>query len=379
MSRRRRLRRLFARVEPRPRLVDWSLFVLVALAAASGLYSFTVGRPTVGGRAVFFLHAVVGLAFCLLLAAKLRRVRRRLTDRRLRDRATALSAVTAVVALAALGTGLYWTLGGSLSLGFWTLLTVHMALGLLLVPLMVVHLRTRFHGLARADFEGRRTAVRYVGLFVAGAALWRARRGATRLFAAAGDRRFTGSRPADGEGASFPVTSWVADDPEPIDPEEWRLAVRGRVREPYDLPHAALFDATATERRATLDCTSGWYADRRWRGVRVGDLLDRAGVERPPSVAEATGDGDGGAPDRWVRFVSTTGYRWSLPLSEARNALLATHVGGERLSHGHGAPVRLVAPGRRGFQWVKWVERVEVRDRPDPAQWLVTLVSGFDE
>jgi DMSO/TMAO reductase YedYZ molybdopterin-dependent catalytic subunit len=37
-----------------------------------------------------------------------------------------------------------------------------------------------------------------------------------------------------------------------------------------------------------------------------------------------------------------------------------------------------VAPGRRGFQWVKWVERIEVRRRGDPAQWVVTLVSGFD-
>jgi DMSO/TMAO reductase YedYZ molybdopterin-dependent catalytic subunit len=66
-------------------------------------------------------------------------------------------------------------------------------------------------------------------------------------------------------------------------------------------------------------------------------------------------------------------------VAEAREALLATHVGGERLSHGHGFPLRLVAPGRRGFQWVKWVERVEVRERGDPAQWVVTLVSGLDD
>ena len=38
--------------------------------------------------------------------------------------------------------------------------------------------------------------------------------------------------------------------------------------------------------------------------------------------------------------------------------LLATHVGGEPISPGHGAPVRLVAPNRRGFQWVKWVDRI---------------------
>jgi DMSO/TMAO reductase YedYZ molybdopterin-dependent catalytic subunit len=71
-----------------------------------------------------------------------------------------------------------------------------------------------------------------------------------------------------------------------------------------------------------------------------------------------------------------TGYRWSFPLAEARDFLLATHVGGERLSHGHGFPLRLVAPQRRGFQWVKWVTRIELRRRRDASQYLATLVSG---
>ena len=74
---------------------------------------------------------------------------------------------------------------------------------------------------------------------------------------------------------------------------------------------------------------------------------------------------------------SVTGYRWSFPLAEARGFLLATRVGGDRLSHGHGFPVRLVAPDRRGFQWVKWVSRIEVRRRRDATQYLATLVSGF--
>ena len=66
-----------------------------------------------------------------------------------------------------------------------------------------------------------------------------------------------------------------------------------------------------------------------------------------------------------MRVISHTGYRWSFSLDDARGLLLATHVGGEPLAHGHGAPVRLVAPGRRGFQWVKWVVRVEVHAEPD--------------
>ena len=47
-------------------------------------------------------------------------------------------------------------------------------------------------------------------------------------------------------------------------------------------------------------------------------------------------------PDaRPVRFISVTSYCWSLPLEEARAALLATHTGEERLSYEHGFPLRL--------------------------------------
>ena len=78
-----------------------------------------------------------------------------------------------------------------------------------------------------------------------------------------------------------------------------------------------------------------------------------------------------------MRVISRTGYRWSFGLEHARGLLLATRVGGEPLSHGHGAPCRLVAPGRRGFQWVKWVERIEVHEEPDPGALPSTVLSSF--
>jgi DMSO/TMAO reductase YedYZ molybdopterin-dependent catalytic subunit len=94
----------------------------------------------------------------------------------------------------------------------------------------------------------------------------------------------------------------------------------------------------------------------------VGELLDAA-------EPRETG--------RWVRFRSVTGYKWSVPIEEARDCLLATAVDGDPLTHGHGAPLRLVAPGRRGFQWVKWVTSVEVTEREDLSQWVAIFVSGL--
>ena len=96
--------------------------------------------------------------------------------------------------------------------------------------------------------------------------------------------------------------------------------------------------------------------------MRLARLLERAG----PLPAASH-----------VRVISHTGYRWTFELHDAPRLLLATGVGGEALSHEHGAPVRLVAPDRRGFEWVKWVVRVELHDGPDPGAPASTVWSSF--
>ena len=355
------LQRGLAAVEPPPRLVDWSLFAIVGVEAVTGLVSFTVGSAS--GWPIFWAHRIAGVTFVALLGFKLARVRYRLTDRHQWRPSTGLSVLTAITAVGALATGIAWVFGLDVRLSYWTLLSVHVGFGLVLLPLLLAHLTTRFRLPRRRDFDRRRTTLKYGALLAGSAVAYRSQELLNRVTNSPGaDRRFTGSQPRAGDGnAAFPVTSWVADDPAPIDPAAWTLQVRGAVDAELELGVDDI--APDAEREALLDCTSGWYTVQRWRGVRVGDLLAAAGADTDA---------------RYVRFVSVTGYRWSLPIEEARDALLATHVGDEQLAHGHGAPARLVAPERRGFQWVKWVERIDVRRRSDPAQWVVTLVSGSE-
>jgi DMSO/TMAO reductase YedYZ molybdopterin-dependent catalytic subunit len=354
-------RRFLDWLRPPPRVVDWSIFTAVLLAAGSGVLSFLGVRPA--WTPVFWFHRIVGLSLTILLGFKLARVRYRLTDTSQWQSSTALSVLTALTAFATIGTGLVWVFGFVPEIPIFHFLSVHVGLGLLLVVLMIAHQRTRFRPPRRVDFDRRRTTMQYSVMLVAGAVTYRGQQLVNSVFDTPGeDRRLTGSERQDGSGnGSFPVTSWVADSPDPLDIDEYELTVDGAVDAPVSLSYEELTPDSCAE--VLLDCTSGWYTEQRWRGVTIGNLLSLVG---PTDRATH------------VRFVSSTGYRWSLPIAEARDAMLATHVGGESLSHGHGRPVRLVAPGRRGFQWVKWVERVEVRTRGDPAQWLATLVSGFD-
>ncbi|MFB6076672.1 MAG: molybdopterin-dependent oxidoreductase [Candidatus Nanohaloarchaea archaeon] len=338
--------------------VDWALLVTVLFQAATGVWTIFAGA--MGSAWVFWVHGIGGLVLVGLVGFKLWRVRHRLRPGAWRWE-MAYSVGAAVVVLVALGTGIAWASGWRPWVGGFTLLTIHAFLGLVLVIPLVLHLRHRFHSPRDVGFQDRRTALQFGLLVGVSAVAWRVQRWVTRVVDLHG--RFTGSyEVASFEGNAFPTTSWVADDPEPIDPGEWRLLVDGAVEREMELDYEELVvDAGAEkEEEAILDCTSGWYSAQRWRGVDVGSLLERVEPEQ----------GAG-----WVVFHSVTGYRWSLPIREARDVLLATHVSGERLSHGHGFPLRLVAPGRRGFQWVKWVERVAVRRGPDYGQWVAIFTS----
>jgi DMSO/TMAO reductase YedYZ molybdopterin-dependent catalytic subunit len=344
-----------------PRLTDWALALTAALALGTGLLSLVSGHPE--QWLVFAAHGVAGLWLALLLWGKLRRVLPRLLRPHRWDRRTVLGALALGGVGLALGSGVWWALGGSFALAGFGLLNWHIVLGFLLAAAVGGHMLARARPLRLRDVRGRRQLLRFGALLGGAVALWPAQQVLERAVALPGARRrFTGSRDAGSfTGNAFPATSWVADAPHPIAPEGWFLRVDGAVAEPFTVTYADLAPA-GDELVATLDCTGGFYSTQRWGGLRVGRLLDRAAMA--PAAA-------------WISFVSITGYRWTLPLDEARAALLATHVTDEPLAHEHGGPVRLVAPGRRGFQWVKWVTHIEVRTAPDPGELVAIHTSSF--
>ncbi len=323
-----------------PRLSNVALLVVLLLALATGAGAVATGSS--GGKWVVIAHGVVGMAVVVLIPWKGRIIRRGLRRARATRWASLLLAAlagTAVVTGVAYSTGLISTIGGRY--GMW----IHIAVGLAVLPLLAWHTLARPSRPHCTDLS-RRVALKAGVLGVAAAALYVSTDTLTSLARLPGaQRRFTGSREVGSfDPASMPSTIWLNDSAPSIDPDEWRLTVvDGLGSYQQTLPELA---ARQTTLRATLDCTSGWYARQDWTGVPVSSLVRNVGEARSLLVRSATG--------YWIRF----------PTDDIDELLLALAVGGEALAPRHGFPARLVAPGRRGYWWVKWVDRMELQRAP---------------
>jgi hypothetical protein len=130
---------------------------------------------------------------------------------------------------------------------------------------------------------------------------------------------------------------------------DYRLTVIGGATA-LSLTIDQLLAMSAHEAVLPIACVEGWSYSARWRGVRLGDLLARAGVPARRAV-------------RIESLEPAGAYRTStLDHREATDplTLLATHLDGQRLAVDHGHPCRLIAPDRPGVLQTKWVTRVVV-------------------
>jgi Oxidoreductase molybdopterin binding domain len=322
------------------RQVNLALEILIVGAIATGLLSWSLGDRWNG--ALTFAHGVAGIAVALLVPAKLRGSVR--TGFR-RGRATRwLSTVFGVLVLLTLTLGIVHATGIWFGVGQWTALWTHELAGFSLVPFLIWHVVSRPVKPSPHDLQ-RRALLKLGGLAAVAAAVHvtqRASAGAVGL--AGGDRRGTGSHEvASRDPAQLPKVIWLNDRaPADTDAAGWNLVVNGERVE---------VDAVRSLARpvvATLDCTGGWWSEQVWDAVPLSDL-----------ITEPFG--------RSVRVESITGYGRHFPRGDLADIYLAVGYSGEPLRRGHGAPVRLVVPGRRGPEWIKWVTTIECSDRPS---WL---------
>lgn len=128
----------------------------------------------------------------------------------------------------------------------------------------------------------------------------------------------------------------------------WRLTVRGP--RPYELTLPQLLALPQRSVVLPIACVEGWSRNAHWSGVRIKDLLDRAGAPHDARVRVVSLQQHG------AYAVMEMGHLYARdPLT-----LLALGLNGSPLSPDHGFPARIIAPNRPGVLQTKWVTRLEV-------------------
>lgn len=147
-----------------------------------------------------------------------------------------------------------------------------------------------------------------------------------------------------------------------VDAAQWALRLMGLVAAPLRLTYEELKAMPATEQVQTLECISNevggdLISTARWKGVRLRDVLQRAGGLHPTAFK--------------VVFRCADGYKESLPIADAMHpaTLLAYEMNGEPLPAKHGFPVRLLVPGLYGMKNPKWITTIEAVDYDLQGYW----------
>ena len=171
--------------------------------------------------------------------------------------------------------------------------------------------------------------------------------------------------------------------PTSVDIDTFRLTVHGHVQRTVSLTLKDMLDGfSRVELAAVNQCSGnsrGFFAPRvpgaqwvngamgnaLWTGVRLKDVLDRAGVKAGAVQVRFSGLDEAVVPDA-PRLMK------SLDVDHARDGevMIAYEMNGEPLPLLNGFPLRLVVPGWYATYWVKMLEDIEVLDKPDDNYWM---------
>lgn len=184
---------------------------------------------------------------------------------------------------------------------------------------------------------------------------------------------------------AFFVRYHLAGIPE-VDAASWRLKVGGEaaarpvefslneLRRKFPAVEIAAVNQCSGNRRGLvephvpgIEWGYGAMGNARWKGVRLKDVLDRAGL-RPDTVEIVLAGADQAVLPATPKFVK------SLPVEKARdpNVLIAYEMNGAPLPHWNGFPARLVVPGWTATYWMKHLTSLEAVSKPFDGFWMKT-------
>jgi sulfite dehydrogenase (cytochrome) subunit A len=184
---------------------------------------------------------------------------------------------------------------------------------------------------------------------------------------------------------AFFVRYHLADIPLSIDPEAFRLEIKGHVERPLSLSLEELKkDFEPVEIVAVHQCTgnsrgfveprtaggqlaNGAMGNARWRGIALKSILDKAGIKAGSRQVSFNG------LDKPV-MPETPDFAKALDIDHAGDGevMIAYAMNGEDIPWLNGFPIRLVVPGYYGTYWVKHLSEITVLDHAFDGYWMTT-------
>jgi sulfoxide reductase catalytic subunit YedY len=133
-----------------------------------------------------------------------------------------------------------------------------------------------------------------------------------------------------------------------VDLNTWRLEIIGQAPHPLQLTYSEILQLPSIERNVLLVCPGVFAYYARWKGVSVARMLKMA--EADPDMTHIIFKGPNGTYEKTESF----------PIEDIRSdrVFLAYQVNGDVLPEKHGFPLRVVAEGHYGGEWVKYVYKV---------------------
>jgi len=140
-------------------------------------------------------------------------------------------------------------------------------------------------------------------------------------------------------------------------PGEWNLTVNGLVDKPFTLTFEELTALPSVTLTTDIHCVTKWSKfDTVWRGVKLKDLLDIAGIQ--PDATHVMGHAE-------------YGYTANLPMEDALRdeSMVVWEYEGEAIEPIHGGPVRLLVPNLYFWKSPKWLRGIELMNADKPGFW----------
>ena len=134
-----------------------------------------------------------------------------------------------------------------------------------------------------------------------------------------------------------------------IDEATYTLTIDGLVDHPLSLSYADLQAYPQISQLMDLNCVEGWNFTAKWTGPALSAIFADAGVQSAAKIA--------------IFYTADvpTGYT-SLDLSyiDDNNIIIALKDNDITLTADRGFPFQVVAMGKYGYKWAKWVTRIEL-------------------